>query len=160
VCGPCVASRHHRRGSPFFGGPDRWRINNRGRRVGVTPHAGTALAAELIVEPPPGPIVAPGATGLIGGLPMRQIVRHHAPRAAAAQHILAAIEHLPQGVCAGTPPGLGRRQEGLQDLPLLIGQVSRVGQTLGGHGRFSLLLQGGSCAEVTQRPLYNFLNSL
>ena len=122
-------------------------------------HGGADLVAELIVNPEPGAILAPGAKRLIGRLPMRQIVRHQAPGTAAAQHILDAIEHLPHRVLAGSTPRLFWRQQGRQNLPLLISQVSRIGQALADMG-VAPSQAGGSCDEAVQRPLYAFLNSL
>ena len=62
--------------APLSGGFDRLRLDDRGGGVPVTPHAGTDRVAELIVNPEPGAIVAPGAPGLIRRLPMRQSRRH------------------------------------------------------------------------------------
>jgi hypothetical protein len=94
----------------------------------MTPHARTQVVAELIVNPEPGAILAPGAPGLLGRLPLGQIMRHQAPGTAGAEHILNAIEHLPQGVLAGATASVFRRQERLQDVPLLVRQIRCVGQ--------------------------------
>jgi hypothetical protein len=53
-------------------------------------------------------------------------MRHQTPGTASAQHILDAIEDLAHRVRAGAPAGLVWRQQGFQDLPLLVGQVGRV----------------------------------
>jgi hypothetical protein len=97
----------------------------------VASHTGADLGAELIVDAEPRAILAPGAKGLIGRLPMRQIMRHQAPRTAGAQHILDAIEHLTHGVFARSTTRFFRWQEGLQNLPLLVGKVCGVGQVPG-----------------------------
>lgn len=103
----------------------------------MAPHAGPDLVAELIVKPEPGTILPPSAKRLIDRLPMRQIVRHQAPRAAGAQHILDAVEHLSQGVFPGSTASLCRWQQRGKNLSLLISQVSGVGQPSSGHGRVS-----------------------
>ena len=90
-------------------------------------HLGAHTGAQLIMDAHPGPIPAPGAPGLVGGLPMGQIVRHQAPGTTATQDVLNAIEHFAYRVFAGATAGLLWRQQGLQDLPLLIGQVCRIG---------------------------------
>jgi hypothetical protein len=105
----------------------------------MAPHAGADLVTEVIVHAEPGPITAPGAEALIGGLPMGQIMWHQAPGTAGAQHRLDTIDHLTQRVFAGSAPRFFWRQHGFQDLPFLVGQVTGVGQALGGHGRFSLI---------------------
>ena len=51
----------------------------------MTPHARADLVTQLIVNSEPGAVVTPGAKGLIGRLPVRQIMRHQAPGTAAAQ---------------------------------------------------------------------------
>jgi hypothetical protein len=89
------------------------------------------------MEAHPRAILAPGAKGLRGRLPLRQIMRHHAPGPATAQHLLDAIDDCTPRVLAGSPAGLFWRPERFQDLPLLIGHVGRRGQTLSGHGRLS-----------------------
>jgi len=60
----------------------------------MAPQARADLVTELIVHAAPGAILAPGAAGLRGRLPMRPIVRHAPPGAAATQDVLAAMEHL------------------------------------------------------------------
>ena len=97
----------------------------------MTPHADAHGVAELIMHADPRAILAPGAPGLIGGLPMGQIMRHQAPGTASAQHILDTIDDFTYRVLAGSPPNLFRRQQGGKDLPLLVGQVTGVGQALG-----------------------------
>jgi hypothetical protein len=86
----------------------------------VTPHTGAHAVTELIMNTQPGAILAPGAPGLVGRLPMGQIVWHQAPGTAGAQHVLDAIEHLTQGVFTRSPPSFFRRQEGFQDVLLLV----------------------------------------
>jgi hypothetical protein len=123
-------------------------------------HLGAHVVAQLIMEAPPRPVLAPGAEGLIGGLPLRQIMRHQPPGTAAAQHILDAIDDFPQRVLAGSTAGLLWRQQGLQDLPLRTGHVCRVGQALACPRRRSSPPPGGPWAEGVQRLVYAFLNSL
>jgi hypothetical protein len=106
------------------------RLDDGGGRLPLTAHAGPDLVAALIVNPEPGAILAPGAEGLINRLPMRQIVRHEAPGTAATQDVLDAIDHLASRVFAGSTASLFGRQEGGQDLPLLLSQVRRVSQAL------------------------------
>ena len=122
-------------------------------------HARAHGVAELIVNPEPGAILPPGAPGLIGRLPLGQIVRHQPPGTAATQHRLDTIEHLPHRVFAGATAGLFWRQQGRQDLPLLIGQVCRVGRRWAAMG-VAPSIADGSWVEASQRLLYSFLNSL
>ena len=103
----------------------------------MTPHASADLVAELIVHLKPGAVVAPGARGLLGGLPMGPIVRQPAPGTAAPQSGLDAMAHLPYRLLAGSTASLVWRQQGCQHLPLLISQVRGGGQAPGGHGRVS-----------------------
>jgi hypothetical protein len=110
----------------------------------VAPHASADCVAELIVDALPGAILAPGAKGLIGRLSMGQIMRHQAPSTTGAQPILDTIEHLSHGAFSESTTSLCRRQEGRQDVLLLLGQICGIGQAPGGHGRFSLRWQGQS----------------
>ena len=77
----------------------------------MTAHAHADLLTEVVMNAEPGAILAPGAQGLVGGLPMRQIMGHQALGAAAAQHILEAIDHLPHRVFAGSSSWLFRREQ-------------------------------------------------
>jgi hypothetical protein len=117
----------------------------------MTAHLGTRVVAQLIMEAQPRPILAPGAEGLISRLPMRQVMGHQAPGTAAAPHLLAAIDDFPDRILAGSTAGLLWRQQGLQDLPRLIGQVGRVGQALACQRRRSFSSQGGPWAQGVQR---------
>ena len=56
-------------------------------------------------------VLPPGAEGLIGRRPLRQIVRHSAPGPAAAPHGLEAMAHLPQRLLAGATAELRWRQQ-------------------------------------------------
>jgi hypothetical protein len=103
----------------------------------MAPHTGANQVAQLIMEANPCAILAPGAKGLIGRLPLRQIMRHHAPGTATAQHLWDAIDDFTHRVFSGSTAGLLRRQQGLQDLPCLIAQVCRVRQALASHRRGS-----------------------
>jgi hypothetical protein len=91
---------------------------------------------------------------------MGQVVRHQPPSTAGAQHILHTSEHLPQRVLAGATARLLGRQQGLQELPRLVGQAGRVRQALAYQGCGSVPPPSRSRAEVTQRLVYAPLNSL
>ena len=110
----------------------------------MAPHASADCVAELIVDPLPGAILAPGGKGLIGRLSMGQIMRHQAPSTTGAQPILDTIEHLSHGALSESTTSLCRRQVGHQDVLLLLGQICGIGQAPGGHGHFSLRWQGQS----------------
>ena len=69
-------------------------------------HLGAPVCAPLSMEAQPRPVLAPGAEGLRGGLPMRPIVRHHAPGTASAHHLWEAIADVTPRVLAGSPAGL------------------------------------------------------
>jgi hypothetical protein len=126
----------------------------------MTSHAGADLVAELSMHLEPGAIVAPGAKGLIGRLPMRHIVGHQTPGTASAQHLLETIEDLPHQILAGGTASRFWWQQGSQDRPLLVAEIRGVAQAPGRHRRFSVRVQDQSWTEATERPLYTFLNSL
>lgn len=151
VCGHGASSPQRRRGPPVFGGLHCLGLNDRRRRVGLAPHGRATLGAQWLVEAEPGAVRLPGADALIGGLPVRQIVGHQAPGAAAPPHLVKAMHDLSQGVLAGATPSLFGRQEGGQHLPLLVGAIRGVSQASGGHGRVSSRAQDRSCTEAAQR---------
>jgi hypothetical protein len=103
-------------------------INDGGRGWRVAAHVGAHAVAELIMNAPPRAILPPGRTGLIGGLPMWQIMGHQAPGTAGAPPRLDAMPHLAHGVCAPSTTCFFQWQEGLQALPLLGAEVCGVGQ--------------------------------
>jgi hypothetical protein len=131
ACGRCGFWRRHRHAPPCCRGLHGLRRNDRGRGVRMTPQASTHLVTERIVEPEPGAILSPRAPGRIGRLPMRPIVWHQAPGAAAPPPLLTAIHDLAHGGCAGAPTRLFGRQEGFQKLPRVGGDIRGVGQAPG-----------------------------
>jgi hypothetical protein len=56
-------------------------------------------------------------------------VRPPPPWFARTQHVVHAIAQLATGVFGRTPARLRRGHEGLQDYPLAIGQIGRIGAT-------------------------------
>lgn len=67
-------------------------------------------------------VVPDGALG-------EQVVREQLPLAAGAGLVQEGVEHLPHVDRAGPPAGLGGRDEGLDVLPLGVGQVGPIGLT-------------------------------
>jgi hypothetical protein len=74
--GRCVASPRHTHAPPCFRGLHRLGVDDGGGGVRVTAHGSAHAGAALTMKTPPGAVLPPGAPGLLGGLPMRQIVRH------------------------------------------------------------------------------------
>ena len=130
MCGHGVSSRHHRRGPPLCRGFHRVRLEDGGRGVRMTPQVDAHGVAALSMHAAPRAILAPGAPGLLGGLPRRQSRRQQAPGPATAPHIVAAMDDCTHRVLTGAPAGLFWRQSRFQDVPLLVGQVCRLGQAL------------------------------
>lgn len=94
-------------------------------------HPGADRVTALIVEAAPGASLAPAAKPLVGGLPMGQIMWPQAPGTASAPHIRDAIADLSHRLCAGSAPGRFAGQQGLQDLPLLVTAIGRLGGARG-----------------------------
>jgi hypothetical protein len=78
---------------------------------------------ERAVPGPKGEIVVHRALG-------RQVFRQGPPLAAGRQHIEDPVQHLADLDGALTATALGRRDEGLDQRPLLIGEIARVPQAM------------------------------
>ena len=83
---------------------------------------------QVVVQVFPGSVVAKSGEPAIRRLMRREMLRQHAPRAAAAQHKeerVHQLAHWPRP----TPAGLGRwRQQRREELPFGIGQITGVAQ--------------------------------
>src|SRR5262249_34516005 len=80
-----------------------------------------------IVEGPPGPVGGPADEVVIDGPPAREVVRQGPPGAAVAVTVEDRIEDVPEVGLAGPPQVRGGREQRLEDVPLGIGQVTRIG---------------------------------
>jgi hypothetical protein len=81
------------------------------------------------MHPLPGAVSAPLAEVVVAGVPGWQVMRHHVPGAAGSQHVEDAVDELAIAVfswASGSTLSLGLGQEGLDDGPLLIGQVGGI----------------------------------
>src|SRR5512135_3555183 len=103
------------------------------RRLASLGHA--QLLPQGVGDPLPGAIVAPLGEGVVDGALGQQVVRQQLPLAAGAGLVQQGIEDLPYVDLAGPTAGQGGGDQGLDDLPLGVGQVGLVGLTHRGIGR-------------------------
>jgi hypothetical protein len=71
---------------------------------------------------------------VIDTLPMRQVMGQRALRAAASDEILKSVDDLSQRIAAMSATGLLSGEQGLQNLPLSVAQVTRVWPSVNSHG--------------------------
>src|SRR5690606_27037309 len=96
---------------------------------GFRTRRGTGLDAAVLtqrgVDLVPDPGQTPVAEQTVDGLPRREVVGDHPPRAAGPEVVEDGIDHLPpingDGPAALGRAGLGLRQERVETLPLLVG---------------------------------------
>ena len=120
-----------------MGGLDRLAIDPQGgrrRRVaGLDPH----LRAERVVDALPHAGQAPQAEPGVHRLPRREVVRQQPPRLPGPEQVEHGVHHL-AGVGRRPPAlagaGLDAREQRLDPLPLVVGQIGRVG--LPCHARY------------------------
>ncbi len=74
----------------------------------------------------PGSVSFPRRNGVVAGPPWGKIVRQRSPDTAIAVAVEDGINHGSHLGLAWPPTGAGRRQEGLQDSPLLACQITGV----------------------------------
>jgi hypothetical protein len=70
--------------------------------------------------------VLPAGEVPVHRLPRREVLWQLPPRTAGAHHVQDAVDDQPARVLLRTPTGLRRRQQRLDQLPLLIGQVRGI----------------------------------
>lgn len=117
---------------------DRLAIDPQGLRGRGRPGLDADLLSEVGVDLLPDPGQPPVAEEAIDGLPGRKVMGEHPPRPAGPQVVEDRIDH-GAAVDGGRPTalggaGLGFRQERVEPLPLVVGQIGRVG--LSCHARY------------------------
>src|SRR5512135_406616 len=104
------------------------------RRVAALGHAD--ILAQGVRDPLPGAVVTPLREVVPDGALGQQVVREQFPLATGAGLVQEGVEHLPHVGLAWSPARLGGRDQGLDDLPLLVGQVGLVGLSHRGAGGY------------------------
>jgi transposase len=92
--------------------------NDLGTGLPVLTRGDRHLTAEQIMHQLPGPILPPLATVMIHDTPGRQVMRQHAPGAAAAQEIADGVQYLALRICFRSATWLASRQ-GVASRPTL-----------------------------------------
>ena len=117
-------------GAAAVGRLDRLAVHS--QRLGLG--RGTGLDADLLAERGmdllPDARQTPVAEQPVDGLPGREVVGQHPPRPAGAEVVEDGVDHR-AAIDGGRPAalggaGLGRGQQGVQAVPLLVSQVGRV----------------------------------
>src|ERR1051326_1838801 len=89
---------------------------------------------QTVMNPEPRPVSLPRAEIVIDTLPMRQVMGQRAPCATASDEILKSVDDLSKRVAAMSAARLLSWEQGLQNLPLSVAQVTRVWPSVNGHG--------------------------
>src|SRR5918995_2744032 len=81
----------------------------------------------------PGAVHAPSPEVVVGGLPRHgEVVREQAPSTPAPEHVEDGVQELSGLVCSGTSAGFCLGDQGLEDLPFIVGEIGRIGSS-GAH---------------------------
>ena len=110
-----------------LGGVDALAVDDRRRGALLAAVGVPQPGAEHVEDLRPGAVEPPPAVVEVDGAPGGQVVGHHPPGDAAADQVEDAVEDLAEVDVAGPAAGLGLGQQGLDELPLLVGQVGGVG---------------------------------
>src|ERR1700729_174389 len=114
--------------STGFRGFDALAVDNRRTGAGFAADTFAIQHHQVVVQILPGSVIAKSGEPAIGRLMRREMLRQHAPRAAAAQHKEQRVHqfaHWPRPTAAS----LGRgRQQRREELPFCIGQITWVAQ--------------------------------
>jgi len=110
----------------YAGGLHRLAIHAARTGPGIASETDPKPLSEGGVDPLPRPIDAPEAEVMVDGLPRRKVVGKKPPGAATTDDVEDGIEDLAGGVDLGTTGALRDGQIGLDDLPLLVGEVGSV----------------------------------
>src|SRR6266852_7081643 len=97
-------------------------------RLRIAASGPTDIRSQVVVQLLPGAVVAPATEVGPGSAPGHEVTRDHPPLSATPGHLADGIEDRTQ-VGARPAKRFGRRQERLQDHPLRVAQVRRVGDT-------------------------------
>src|SRR3954452_18839100 len=119
-----------------LGGFDRLTVDVGDPGCRFAPRSHPDLGAQGIDHPLPSAVIAPLGEVVIDGALGQEVVRQHVPLAAGAGLIAEGVENLAHVDFARPPAGLGRWDEGLENLPLSVGQIGRIGFThraIGGY---------------------------
>src|ERR1700722_1012989 len=84
------------------------------------------ISSQLIMNPLPVAVLPPNTEIMVSDFPRRQIVRQHPPCSAAAHLIEDSTHDLTPRILGGSTTRLHRRNQRLDAVPLLLGQIGRV----------------------------------
>src|SRR5215210_7362327 len=105
----------------------------------------------------PGAVHAPSPEVVVGGLPRQgEVVREQAPSTSASEHVEDGVQYLARLVSSGTSARFGSGNEGFEDLPFVIAEVSSVGAS-GGHGTATPSRFGSRILERVMNSIRNGL---
>jgi hypothetical protein len=117
-------------GPTGFRGFDALAVDYRRTGAGLAADTFAIQHHQMVVQVFPGSVVAKSGEPAIGRLMRRKMLRQHAPRAAAAEHIEERVHqfaHWPRPTLAGLRGWWEQRRE---DLPFCIGQITGVAQVV------------------------------
>ncbi len=120
-------------GPAHLSGLDRLAVQDRRAGTGRAPFPLAQQGAQRRVEPFPGAIARPLVKVVAHGGPPRELFGQQPPGTPGPHQIEKGIEHLAQRDGAGAARLGGRRHQGLEHLPLGVGQIGGIRRT--GTGR-------------------------
>src|SRR5207247_6911747 len=103
---------------------DRLAVEVGGARRALAAGLLARLVAQGVVDPLPGAVLAPLAEVVVGGGPGAVVLGQGAPLAAGAVDVEDGVHDVVEVDLAGPPARLGRREQGLKEGKLLVGQVA------------------------------------
>ena len=128
-CGACalsLSSRHRTRKSPLFCRLDALTIDNRGARTLLAALSGSHSVSQLVVDPFQSAVIAPLLEVHVDSGVRREIVREHAPSAAASQDVEDGIDYCPQVGSTRPSSRLAPRQKARNHPPFRVVQIAWV----------------------------------
>ncbi len=113
-------------GAADFRGLDGLGVDAGGAGVGISSGGLTDLATQGVHDLLPGAVVTPTCEVIIDSALGQQVMGQHVPLAAAAVEVEQAVENLTQIDAAWPSARFGVTESGLQNGPLLVGQIRGI----------------------------------
>jgi hypothetical protein len=125
----CVLRSSAWGGAPLFCRLHSPAVKDRGTRALLPPDRSPHLAPQGRVDPLPGPVALPAPEVVVRRPPRWQVAGEKPLRTANPQEVIDPVEHLAPIDASSPPARVGRGDQRVEERPLRIGEITRVGSS-------------------------------